>query len=307
MKNTQIQPKEDTLNSMPHDEDLGRKKHKKWLVSATVIIVLLILIGSVVVYLKLTSPERLLGQSLENTMKLQAMTFQVSSNISAAGSNPNTLKIDGQYNRAKGYTATLSTTTESSGYSLMINEDLALDAAGNGYTKYTKVTNALGTSAKLQMSETDLQIMQKSLGSTWVKVPASDKQSGFVCLGAALEKIQNDTANESAFAKALLDIVTVKVASSGGDTVTYSLKTNTNASRAAVDAYKATAFYKTISQCDETAALIMPSKADVEIKINKQTRQIKSVTINGGQDGALSTLQLTLTPAQNVTVTIPKM
>lgn len=281
---------------------------------AGVLVVVLAVIGAAWYLLWVNSPARVVAQSFKNTLALDKTTYQLT--YGDSGNNTaglSSVKIDGQYAKDKGSRATADLEFKNSDYGLAISTDLAFDTSGGAYYQYKKVSNIAKT-GKNQMSDELLKQVLAAFGSRWLRLDSNMLQSGSSCAIAALQKMQSNTDLGEKFVAALFGSGALDVTQTPtqGDATVYSLKGVADKANAFVDAYTKTSTYADLVKCSESTYKVTADsvkdamkQSTVDVTIAKKTQTIEKIVFTRKQDSGTSTLQLTVTPADKIDVTIP--
>lgn len=305
----------DMEKNQPQRDALAGKvqKHPKKRVKLIVggVIALVVAAGGVIGYVTwMNDPVRLLTESFQNTLALEKTTYEVSFSDKSTDANLGSAKLSGQYDKSVGYAVKGDVSTKTSSYGIVLNVDMALDRAGNSYYLFNKVSSAPTADSQRQVSDMVQQTIQKALGSQWSKVTAGSKQSSYVCAVAALGKMQDNPALGATFVRTLAGSggLTARVASTDSTTVAYELTVKDDKADKLVEAYKKTDFYKDLTKCSDTAdtSADLIKGSTVRVTVDKQAKRITTIASSSKRAGGVQALQLSLTQAQHVTVTIPK-
>jgi hypothetical protein len=306
-QNTQNIPTHaETNDSMKAKSPFNRQR----LLIIAVIIAVIAATAGVVVYLAwLNSPEKLLADSLHNTLALQQTTYKVAYRDGAkTPAGLTSLTVDGKYNKTQGYSLAATTVSATDKDETKLDAKIVFDPQGNGYYNYTNSSSTGTNSAQTQEFAAFLQIL-KGTGSSarWIKAPVDRSQQNTACALVGLQKMQNDTTVERALVAALVKSggLAITTTAAAGDKVVYELKAGDSKVDALVQAYQSSDTYKTLSTCSPTGYSLTPvvaKQSTVRATVDKKARRVTAVTVTSGT----VTIDLTVTPAQGVSIAVPK-
>lgn len=287
----------------------GPVNRKRFLLIAVVIALIAAVAGIVVYFAWLNSPEKILADSLHNTLALQQTTYKVTYRDGAkTPAGLTSLTVDGKYNKGQGYGLTATTTSAEGKDTTKLDATVVFDSQGNGYYQYTNISSTGTSSVQAQEFTAFLQTLKGSGDSVrWIKATAGGPQQNTACVVAGLQKMQNDATAEQALVAALAKSggLAITTASSAGNTVVYEVKATSNKVDALVRAYQNSDLYKTLSTCsptDYTLTSAVAKQSSIRVTVDKKARRVTAVTATSGT----ATIDLTLAPAQGVSVAVPK-
>lgn len=273
-------------------------------------------IGIVLYVLWSNSPVQVLAVSLQNTLALQKLTFQVVSKDQITNTNGLSTKFNGQYDKSIGYAITENVAAQTAHYKVNVDLDYVVDLASTTvFYRPNKTAVTPRTELDRQVSDTVRQVLQQAFKPEWVKLQADKgKEDNYACVAAALQMLQGkpELGRKLLTTLAATRAVTVQVASSDGDTVVFALQSKNDQADDLVKAYMDADVYKNYIACAapaENAAAALSDAVkqfDVRVFVDKQAKHIKEIALLDKQARGAEVLRLTITPAQNVTVAVPK-
>ena len=249
-----------TLGSAPKEltgnKRSGRRKRRLVILIGIALALLMVTVLYVYWY---QNPKKVVSDAFLNVFSAQTVSYAGA--IHATGNTNMNATMDGGVS-PKGAVANAKFTFDTQNKKYTLTGNGLLDANGDAYVKVKDINELIGN-YRTAVPAASLPLFDKiidKIDDKWIKISAEDIKSynaDFAalqkCSGAALEKIQNDTATKST----LLDlykkypfVVIDKSLGVKADSLGYSLKINHDVSKSFTTDYKKTAFYKDLVKCD---------------------------------------------------------
>jgi len=303
---------------------LARLAKNKRLLAIISGVLLLCLIGIAILSYTLwrTSPKTVVLESARNTITSQQkqMKFHATMEVPAVdGVAAQHLTVDGAYKIGSGLSATAVASTTNSGVEVAKTSNWVIDSTGALYTNLSLYSiEVVGktpvTPQGIQLMTSAAQMITKNNKDVWIKTTASDLTNANsyelqACTLVTFFKVQSGSVPLQGLLTQLINSPDFTFNKTAADTYTITAKPDHY--DAIGKRYTGSDLYKTLTKCDATRYTASnQSVADtlknltVTLKVDKSTGKISSVSVAVKNSFSLVA---TLTPTDNVTITVPKV
>ncbi len=286
---------------------------RNWRVLAVIVIALILGgIGAVYVvdYVARNSPERVLADSIVNSLGVGKAKFTISYNQAAGKTGLKMAKLDGSYNKSKGYSANADVTFNQTGYNVAVKGRVVLDASANAYYAYDTVDDTQSSGQQYRMNAAAQQAVQDSFKTKWTSASTDVLGRGNSCVLELLQKSQNNPSHAATLLESTIRSKSLSVrseASSGGTTV-YIATVVPDKIDTFMAALKESKLYAGLDKCDDGAVASMTEmlkNTNLKIGVDASQRQVKTVDIEIRQGSNVNKVTIKITPDSSAQVVIP--
>lgn len=294
----------------------AHRAHHKVLIAVIggALLVVAVAIGAAYALLVDTS-DRLLADSLRNTLAIKQSTYVVSyENTAPDAELLRSITFEGKYNASIGHEAQVNATIMSGDTKLALAADAVLDTKANAYVRYKNMLQPVSGETSAATNNSVQEAMKSEVAQQWTKsnIQGFDTMNG--CELSVFQKLQSNPNLGRTLAVELQDSEGLEITekSSSEASASYTIKAKANKLGALVTAYKETDFYKSVVACSPSEDAAMAGLGDLikyatfDVKLDKNKRLINELIVSRPFKQGGMKLRLTLKPATDVKVTIPK-
>ncbi len=286
-------------------------RRKTLLIAIAAVLLIGICIAAVVLFVMRNSPQRILSDSIVNSLSVEKSKFTINYTKAAGGSGLKSATLDGSYDKSNGYSANANAAFGQGDYQVSIKGRVALDRSSKAYYIYDNVDDGQIANAQYRMNADTQQAVQDNFKAKWTVTDVDTLGEGASCIVGLLQKAQKDSSLSRTIGEvvAFPGAVNVTTESSSGGATIFRVTVGSDNSDLFVSKLKETKQYTEVAGCDTGAATSIASSVKntvMRVTIDTKQRQIKKIDVEMKENSGTSKISATIRPDDGAQVSIPK-
>lgn len=299
-------------NSTPKQPKIARISRRKMVIIIVAALgVVGIGIAVVLVFMMQNSPQKILTDSIVNSLALEKTKFTLSYSQATGSTGLKSAELDGSYVRANGYAANANAIFGQGDYQVSIKGRVAIDRSSKVYYIYDTVDDGLTANKDYRMTADSQRAVADNFKEKWTTTDADVIGEGSSCMLRFLQRAQNDPPLARALMQAITssNAISIRTESTSGDTAVYAVTVASDTSNPLAGTLKETKQYAGIPECNTGATEAIADgikNASLQVSIDTKRRLIKNIAIETKAPSGVNKMSVTIASDESAKVSIPK-